>query len=484
MTGEAPPPPDAPEAPMPTPEMAASPGVEENSDFDFGNLSDKVRDGIQNLLKDFIPDLSLPNLGLPDSILSEIASLLSGEASLTPRSSWSDIPSWVRGLMPFLGFPVSFTNDSRDGDSTGGESNRETKPGEKIIAPESTNPEYVRIRNQVLERFFGIDTDPGKSRDLLKTLVKDNPLLSENEKKHLTDSLEKMYKLAKSDVEKLKTSYLNENQIPNQFKPNASFAPLLPGVANLSMLTPEGKIPAGGREVEIGGVTGIREYDINLDRKDLESRVGEMNDHNIRNPDAHEIDIQVDTEKGVGANTDVRYNIQPRGFDESGNVLWGTYSFHEADNIHQFTDKATAELFVNGAIKWREYQIQTGETKVSPLLINDFSMPGVGNSPYVNPTDKSLNPVGHHHRPSSMDIALPGKDGGSASNTDSKKDPNYDQDKTKALIKIMGESVPSGYKLKVYLQDEDVVTYFSNSNIIVQNIAPHTHHLHFELVKN
>ncbi|WP_167881473.1 C39 family peptidase [Leptospira bourretii] len=93
------------------------------------NLSQPVKDGILNILDGFIPDLSLPNLGIPDNILSEIASLLSGEGPGTPMAGPRDIPGWLRTILPFIGFPISFTesgNGNNSNDSLVGNNGKDT----------------------------------------------------------------------------------------------------------------------------------------------------------------------------------------------------------------------------------------------------------------------------------------------------------------------------------------------------------------------
>ncbi|MCG6144514.1 hypothetical protein [Leptospira bandrabouensis] len=332
------------------------------------NLSQPVKDGILNILDGFIPDLSLPNLGIPDHILSNIASLLSGEGMTTPMAGQRDIPGWLRAFGPLVGLPISFTESGNGNNSN---DSLVKKPGEKLPPPmEPNTKKYQELKSKVLKRFFGKDKDKSgvPAKVYVEELLNDSNLsLSDAEKNYLRGYTLSLYKDQKTYAT-MKKDYEN-GKIPDTYKPKVGFVPLLPGVTNVNMNIPEGDIPTGGRDVTIGTVNGIREYDINLDRKDLKSRVEDMNEHNIKDPSAHKTDIQIEKEKGVGTNTNVRYNILGEGKDANGNTLWTTYSFHKEDSIHQFTNKESAELFVNGALKWREYQIKNGIQPISPLKL-------------------------------------------------------------------------------------------------------------------
>ncbi|MCG6143036.1 TIGR04388 family protein [Leptospira bandrabouensis] len=79
--------------------------------LDEGNdesLPAAVNDDILNILDGYMPDFSLPNLGLPEDIFSKITSLLSGENVNTPMAGAKDLPSWLRTFGPVIGVPISF----------------------------------------------------------------------------------------------------------------------------------------------------------------------------------------------------------------------------------------------------------------------------------------------------------------------------------------------------------------------------------------
>lgn len=97
-------------------------------DLGNGEHLSAVKDGILNLLDGFVPDFSKLNLGIPDNILTEIASLLTHKGLSTPMAGAKDIPGWLKAFGPFVGIPVSSTeigsssNDSlvekREGDGS------------------------------------------------------------------------------------------------------------------------------------------------------------------------------------------------------------------------------------------------------------------------------------------------------------------------------------------------------------------------------
>ncbi|GBF44053.1 hypothetical protein LPTSP2_33560 [Leptospira ellinghausenii] len=78
--------------------------------MDSGNdvLSQPAKDGILNILDGFIPDFSLPNLGLADNILNQIASLLAREGLGSPMAGPTEKTSLIKRILPSLRF--SFTN--------------------------------------------------------------------------------------------------------------------------------------------------------------------------------------------------------------------------------------------------------------------------------------------------------------------------------------------------------------------------------------
>ncbi|TGL09141.1 hypothetical protein EHQ43_01400 [Leptospira bouyouniensis] len=446
---------------------------ESTSTSDGGNRVSKLLDGV-NLNWD------LPNLGLSPDLLNELGKILNQEGYTSPTAqsnAGSGIVNFLKRIMfiPAVGYPVSSGNTKDRVVDT----QEKPKPGEKLPPPkEPKSEDYQEMKTKVLDRFFGKDGSTIPAKVYLEELLKDSNL-SPADKNYLRGYTQSLYKDIKSYAT-LKKDYEN-GKIPDNYKPKSTFAPLVPNVQNVTMIEAAGEIPPGGRDVMIGTVTGFREYNIDLDRKDLEDRVDSMNEHNKLHPNYHSSDIQIDKAKGVGVDSNVRYNILKEGKDANGNTLWTVYSFHDADNIHQFTNRETAELFVNSALKWREYQIKNGIQPVVPLRINDLSMPGVGNSPYVSPLDTSLDPKGHHHYASAIDIAFPGSDGDRAINVSESS--NYDREKVKDLIKIMAESVPPGYELVVHIEDKAVKEYFSGTEIYVDMEKPHADHLHFQLRK-
>ncbi|TGN14030.1 hypothetical protein EHS11_02895 [Leptospira ilyithenensis] len=215
---------------------------------------------------------------------------------------------------------------------------------------------------------------------------------------------------------------------------------------------------------------GIKEYDIKTDKAALEERVKKINEHTSDPSKPHSTGKEIIPSNGVGTNEEVRYNVPKEGEDSDGNTLWKSYSYHSADNIHRFTDQPTLETFVTGATKWRELQVSEGGAP-QPIFVNDFSMPGAGNSPFAG---------GHHQYASAIDVGIPGNNGAQASTFNSS---NYDRNKTIQLIKVMGESVPEGYKLQVFFNDQNVINEFSGTNISVSYLDGHDTHVHFQLVK-
>ncbi|MCW7459939.1 TIGR04388 family protein [Leptospira bandrabouensis] len=118
--------------------------------LDEGNdesLPAAVNDDILNILDGYMPDFSLPNLGLPEDIFSKITSLLSGENVNTPMAGAKDLPSWLRTFGPVIGVPISFNesgnnnNDSLVGNKEGDES--QVKPLHKDTVQNSS--ESVRL---------------------------------------------------------------------------------------------------------------------------------------------------------------------------------------------------------------------------------------------------------------------------------------------------------------------------------------------------
>lgn len=108
-------------------------------------LSQPAKDGIINILDGFIPDFSLPNLGLADNILNQIASLLAREGLSTPMAGPTDKTSLIKLILPSLKF--SFTG-SRNGNipddslfsNKGDKHTREkNKFGEFVFAKDEVN---------------------------------------------------------------------------------------------------------------------------------------------------------------------------------------------------------------------------------------------------------------------------------------------------------------------------------------------------------
>ncbi|WP_411824002.1 TIGR04388 family protein [Leptospira sp. 'Mane'] len=330
--------------------------------------------------------------------------------------------------------------------------------------PVMSNSELAK--KAVLDAWYG--NGPKGSGDAALEAVRLSGKLTDSEFNELKKQYEAEKNVSSSEYNKRRTEYQSQQSV-------TTIPALVPNIDRVNVPTFDEIAPLGGRDIEVGGVKGITEHNINTDRTALEDRVKEINDHNDESPKPHKTGSEVTPSKGVGKDTEVRYNVPEKGVDSNGNTLWTSYGYHtnegnEVDNIHQFTNKPTLEMFVTGATKWRELQVSEGGTP-QPVRVNDFSMPGAGNSPFAG---------GHHQYASAIDAGIPGSNGGQVTTYNSS---NYDRNKTIQLIKVMGESVPPGYKLQVFFNDPKVISEFSGTNISVSDLSGHDTHIHFQLVK-
>ncbi|TGK81046.1 hypothetical protein EHQ31_11235 [Leptospira montravelensis] len=445
------------------------------------DLTQPIKDGILNLLDGFIPDLSLPNLGIPDNILSDIASLLSGEGLSTPMAGPKDIPGWLRAFGPLVGLPISFT------ESGNGNYNNESlvkKPGEKLPPPiEPNSKDYQILKTKVLDRFFGRDNDVSAvpAKIYVEELLKDSNL-SPADKNYLRGYTQSLYKDQKTYAT-MKKDYEN-GKIPDTYKPNVGFAPLLPGAQHLALGETTEPIPSGGRDRVYENGVVIRERDIVLDRDQLVKEADEMRKHWEKDHPGSIKYPEVTSDMAIGNDSRVAHMIPYSGVDANGNVLWTSYNTHPEDFTHRYTTKEMADFAVSFASNWNQFQKASNGTAV-PLSWNDFSMPGNGQSLLHH--DKGRFP---------FDMMIPSKNGETLQYFDDRKDsnssptyngevvnlnPNYDREKTINMIKILGESAPPGKKVHVYFNDPVIIKYFEGTNIEVEFATKHDNHIDVRL---
>ncbi|MCW7481130.1 TIGR04388 family protein [Leptospira kanakyensis] len=445
------------------------------------NLSQPVKDGILNILDGFIPNLSLPNLGIPDNIISDIASLLSGEGLSTPMAGPKDIPGWLRAFGPIIGFPFSFA------DNGNGNNNNDSlikKPGEKLSAPmEPKSEDYQKLKTKVLDRYFGQDGGTEPAKKFVDDLLKDSNL-SDADREYLKGFTESLYNIPKNEYSKFKKNYYENGKMPDTYKPKVGFAPLLPGAKQLVLGETTEPIPSGGRDRVYENGVVIRERDIVLDRDQLVKEADEMRKHWEKDHPGSIKYPEVTSDMAIGNDSRVAHMIPYSGVDANGNVLWTSYNTHPEDFTHRYTTKEMADFAVSFASNWNQFQKASNGTAV-PLSWNDFSMPGNGQSLLHH--DKGRFP---------FDMMIPSKNGETLQYFDDRKDsnssptyngevvnlnPNYDREKTINMIKILGESAPPGKKVHVYFNDPVIIKYFEGTNIEVEFATKHDNHIDVRL---